>query len=49
VMSMDRDQLLSIRNFGPRSLRELTDALVENGYEPSGALAMDGDDNGDAE
>jgi DNA-directed RNA polymerase subunit alpha len=49
VMSMDRDQLLSIRNFGPRSLRELTDALVENGYEPSGALAMDGDDNGDAD
>jgi DNA-directed RNA polymerase subunit alpha len=50
VMAMDRDQLLSIRNFGPRSLRELTDALVENGYEPTGALAMDGDDeDGDAE
>jgi DNA-directed RNA polymerase subunit alpha len=49
VMSMDRDQLLSIRNFGPRSLRELSDALVENGYEPTEALAMDGEDNGDAE
>ncbi len=43
VMSMDRDQLLSIRNFGPRSLRELTDALVEHGYEPGPNLAEDGD------
>ncbi len=39
VLSMDRDQLLSIRNFGPRSLRELTDALEENGYAEAGALA----------
>lgn len=45
VMSMDRDQLLSIRNFGPRSLRELTDALIEHGYEPGPGLL----DNGDAE
>jgi DNA-directed RNA polymerase subunit alpha len=32
VMAMERDALLAIRNFGPRSLRELTDALVEHGY-----------------
>jgi DNA-directed RNA polymerase alpha subunit len=32
VMTMERDQLLSIRNFGPRSLRELTDALAQHGY-----------------
>jgi DNA-directed RNA polymerase subunit alpha len=32
VMSMERDQLLSIRNFGPRSLRELLDALVAHNY-----------------
>lgn len=49
VMSMDRDQLLSIRNFGPRSLRELTDALEENGYEPTGALVADGADDSDAD
>lgn len=45
VLSMDRDQLLSIRNFGPRSLRELTDALEENGYAAAGALAGGGDDD----
>ena len=32
VMNMERDQLLSIRNFGPRSLRELLDALVAHNY-----------------
>lgn len=49
VMSMDRDQLLSIRNFGPRSLRELTDALEENGYQLGETLAVDGaTEDGDA-
>lgn len=50
VMMMERDQLLSIRNFGPRSLRELTDALVEHGYAiPAGLLGASADagDEGD--
>jgi DNA-directed RNA polymerase subunit alpha len=33
VMTMEREALLNIRNFGPRSLRELTDALTQHGYE----------------
>lgn len=47
VMLMERDQLLSIRNFGPRSLRELTDALIQHGYEiPSNLmLGSVGDDD----
>lgn len=44
VMLMERDQLLAIRNFGPRSLRELTDALSENGYEIPASLAGGGAD-----
>lgn len=32
ALQMERDQLLSIRNFGPRSLQELIDALKEHGY-----------------
>ncbi len=48
VMTMERDQLLSIRNFGPRSLRELADALSAHGYEIpaalSGAGSVEGDD-----
>ncbi len=32
VMAMEPDQLLSIRNFGPRSLQELRDQLAEHGY-----------------
>lgn len=38
VLSMDPEELLSIRNFGPRSLRELRDALNEAGLVPSGQL-----------
>lgn len=34
VLVMDPDQLLSIRNFGPRSLNELRDKLAEFGYLP---------------
>ena len=36
VLSMDPDQLLSIRNFGPRSLTELREKLAEYGYLPEG-------------
>jgi DNA-directed RNA polymerase subunit alpha len=36
VLTMDPDQLLSIRNFGPRSLNELRDKLNEFGYLPEG-------------
>lgn len=32
VMAMEPDQLLSIRNFGPRSLQELRDQLEAHGY-----------------
>jgi DNA-directed RNA polymerase subunit alpha len=36
VLTMDPEELLSIRNFGPRSLRELREALQEAGLVPSG-------------
>lgn len=36
VLTMDPDQLLSIRNFGPRSLAELRQKLAEFGYLPEG-------------
>ncbi|MDQ4043982.1 MAG: DNA-directed RNA polymerase subunit alpha [Chloroflexota bacterium] len=36
VLSMDPEELLSIRNFGPRSLKELRQALQEAGLVPSG-------------
>jgi DNA-directed RNA polymerase subunit alpha len=36
VLTMDPDQLLSIRNFGPRSLTELRQKLAEHGYLPEG-------------
>jgi DNA-directed RNA polymerase subunit alpha len=49
VLTMDPDQLLSIRNFGPRSLNELREKLAEFGYLPEGVSvapsdAGDGDD-----
>lgn len=46
VLTMDPDQLLSIRNFGPRSLTELREKLEEFGYLPEAsisALAIDED------
>ena len=50
---MDPDQLLSIRNFGPRSLTELRQKLAEFGYLPesdidvfAGAGLYDGLDDG---
>jgi DNA-directed RNA polymerase subunit alpha len=48
VLNMEREHLLSIRNFGPRSLRELTDALQAHGYAiPSPLLGPGGDGLGD--
>jgi DNA-directed RNA polymerase subunit alpha len=38
VLTMDPDQLLSIRNFGPRSLTELREKLAEFGYLPEASL-----------
>jgi DNA-directed RNA polymerase subunit alpha len=42
VLTMDPDQLLSIRNFGPRSLNELREKLAEFGYLPEGEVAAFG-------
>jgi DNA-directed RNA polymerase subunit alpha len=47
VMLMERDQLLSIRNFGPRSLRELTDALTQHGYDIPANLVTGAAGDGD--
>jgi DNA-directed RNA polymerase subunit alpha len=47
VLTMDPDQLLSIRNFGPRSLTELREKLHEYGYLPDAdalAVPMDQED-----
>ena len=53
VLTMDPDQLLSIRNFGPRSLTELREKLHEYGYLPDADLAApisgEGEDDEDAE
>lgn len=42
VLSMDPEQLLSIRNFGPRSMTELRQKLAEFGYLPEGDVAIFG-------
>ena len=49
VLTMDPDQLLSIRNFGPRSLNELRERLEEEGYLPEASASAfgAGDDNVD--
>ena len=44
VLTADQDQLLSIRNFGPRSLTELRQKLAEFGYLPEGQEPIVGDD-----
>lgn len=56
VMAMEREQLMSIRNFGPRSLEELVEALTGHGYTIpanllTGAAAGDDEtsDNSDAD
>ena len=43
VLTMDPDQLLSIRNFGPRSLTELREKLAEFGYLPEGEPVYGGE------
>lgn len=48
VLTMDPDQLLSIRNFGPRSLTELREKLAEFGYLPETELVASGSDEDDA-
>jgi DNA-directed RNA polymerase subunit alpha len=50
VLTMDPDQLLSIRNFGPRSLTELRQKLAEFGYLPESEInnfSYDGMGEGD--
>ncbi|MGC4104968.1 MAG: DNA-directed RNA polymerase subunit alpha [Thermomicrobiales bacterium] len=47
VLTMDPDQLLSIRNFGPRSLTELRERLAEFGYLPEADLAQLAQDAGE--
>jgi DNA-directed RNA polymerase subunit alpha len=42
VLTADPDQLLSIRNFGPRSLTELRQKLAEFGYLPESEVALPG-------
>jgi hypothetical protein len=42
VLTVDPEQLLSIRNFGPRSLTELRQKLAEYGYLPEGEVALAG-------
>jgi len=42
VLTMDPDQLLSIRNFGPRSLTELRQKLAEHGYLPESEVSSFG-------
>lgn len=44
VLMMDPDQLLSIRNFGPRSLKELREKLAEYGYLPESAAVAASDE-----
>lgn len=49
VLTMDPDQLLSIRNFGPRSLTELREKLAEFGYLPEASLDAASGDGEDEE
>ena len=50
VLVMDRDDLLAIRNFGPRSFNELWDKLKEHNFLPADAESVsDGDDLVDGE
>ncbi len=47
VLSMDPEELLSIRNFGPRSLKELRQALEAAGLVPGGEADGVADDTED--
>lgn len=50
VLTMDPDQLLSIRNFGPRSMGELREKMAEFGYLPEGSLdGLTGDSGEDVD
>jgi DNA-directed RNA polymerase subunit alpha len=49
VLTMETEQLLSIRNFGPRSLTELLDALREHGYDVESPLIGESEDSGEAD
>jgi DNA-directed RNA polymerase subunit alpha len=51
VLSLSDNDLLHLRNFGQKSLVELRDALVANGYQLSSDLELsgDGEDMGDEE
>jgi DNA-directed RNA polymerase subunit alpha len=51
VLQMERDDLLAIRNFGPRSFNELWDKLKEHDFLPADAesLPMVDDDDAGAE
>jgi DNA-directed RNA polymerase subunit alpha len=40
VLTIDPEQLLSIRNFGPRSMTELRQKLAEFGYLPEGDVGL---------
>jgi len=40
VLTVDPEQLMSIRNFGPRSLKELREKLAEFGYLPEGDVGI---------
>ena len=47
---MERDDLLAIRNFGPRSFNELWDKLKEHNFLPADAEAVsEGDDEGEGD
>lgn len=43
VLQMPPDDLLAIRNFGPRSYKELWDKLKEQGYIPEDSTVIDAD------
>ena len=52
VLDMEPEQLLSIRNFGPRSLQELKERMAEFGYDfemPTGDGIEDDDSNDDSD
>lgn len=44
VLTMEKEQLMSIRNFGPSSFTELKDTLVQHGYMSEGDDIAAGDD-----
>jgi DNA-directed RNA polymerase alpha subunit len=47
---MESEQLLSIRNFGPRSLTELMESLEEHNYNlPSPLIGMEIEENSNSE